>query len=70
MMEFREKLKQILKQRGISLSRFSEDTGIDRVSFFYKRAEARKPHVYMAIAYYLGMTLEELLEGTEMEDEA
>lgn len=67
MISFKEKLKYILKERKISLTQFSEETGINRVSFFYKE-HGHKPHIYMSIAYYLGMTVEELIKDTDMED--
>lgn len=67
MIPFKTKLRNILKQRKISLTRFSEETEIDRTNFFYKDMHKHCRYVYMAIAYYLDMTLEELLEGTDEE---
>jgi hypothetical protein len=65
---FAQRLRQILWNRKISLLQFSIDTGIDRRIFYRKR---RKHHrtMYMAIAYYLNMTVEELIEGTTAMDE-
>lgn len=67
MIPVKDKLKAILKQRKISLSKFSEDTEIDRANFFYKDMHKHCRYIYMAIAYYLGITLEELLKGTDAE---
>ena len=71
MTPFREKLRAILKARKIPLTRFDDDTGIDRANFFYRKGrQASHKHcryIYMAIAYYLDMTVEELIEGTDAE---
>lgn len=69
MISFREKLRAILKERGIPLTRFDEDTGIDRANFFYRKnkSHAHCRYVYMAIAYYLKMDVEELIAGTDAE---
>jgi len=68
MIPFKTKLKSILKKRKISLTRFSEDTGISRENFFYRDRHKHCKYIYMVIAYYLGMPLEELLEDTDMEE--
>lgn len=67
MIPFKTKLRQILKQRKITLLRFSEETGIDRVSFFYKGRHKHCRYIYMAIAYYLDMSVEDLIAGTDGE---
>ena len=69
MTPFKEKLRVILKARKISLTKFHEDTGIDRANFFYRKNRTHKHcrYIYMAIAYYLSMTVEELIEGTDAE---
>lgn len=75
MIPFEQKLRGILKKRKISIYKFSDDTGINRENFFYRKTDARKPshrhskYIYMAIAYYLDMTVEDLVEGTEAEYE-
>ena len=68
MIPFKEKLRKLLKERGITLKQFSVDTSINRERFFYNK-DHHKHHlyIYMAIAYYLGMTVEELVEGTDGE---
>lgn len=66
---FKEKLRAILKARKIPLTKFAFDTGVDRANFFYRKDKTRKHcrYIYMAIAYYLDMTVEELIEGTDAE---
>lgn len=67
---FEQKLRQILCERNITILQFSLDTGIDRWGLFYKKQQ-HKHHrsKLMAIAYYLKMTVEELVDGTDaMED--
>ena len=64
MISFKTRLRGILAQRGIYLQDFCADTGIDRVSFFHK-ANRHHRTTYMAIAYYLGMKVEDLIEGTD-----
>ena len=62
---FGEKLKRILYSRGISTLRFEQETTIGRRIFY----EDRRLHqaTIMAIAYYLDMEVEELVEGTTAE---
>ena len=68
MTPFKEKLREILKERGITLKQFGIDTGISRERFFYNKDSHRhRLYVYMAIAYYLDMTVEDLVEGTDGE---
>ena len=68
MIPFRDKVKSMLWERGISLYQFNDDTGINRNNFFYGR-ESHKHcrYIHMAIAYYFGMDVEELIEGTDAE---
>lgn len=69
MIPFNNRLRDILYNRNITILQFCEDTGIDRINFFYRRENRKRSrYVYMGIAYYLGMTLEELIKGTDMED--
>lgn len=64
---FKEKLKKILKEQNIPVSKFCEDLGLDRSNFFCRKksSNGHKPHVYMAIAYYFGVDVEELLADTD-----
>lgn len=66
MISFKTKLRSILKERGIHVTDFCLDTGINRQSFFHKHNKHHRT-TYMAIAYYLGMRVEELIEGTDAE---
>ena len=68
MIRFEEKLKAELKNRGLSLSQLEVDTGIRRSSFAPSRAGAHRPSTMMALAYYLGTAVEELVAGTDLED--
>jgi hypothetical protein len=65
---FKEKLIAILRERKISMNKFSNDTGIDRRSFFYREGHKHHKAYFMAIAYYLNMTVEDLVDGTDAMD--
>lgn len=69
MTPFRDKVRALLKERGITLTRFEDDTGINRANFFYRKKVFHKHcrYIHMAIAYYLGMDAEELVAGTDAE---
>ena len=71
MIPFRDKLRKILREKHITVFQFCQDTGFDRASFFYrkKRGDHHGRHVYMAIAYYLGMDVDNLLDGTDAMDD-
>ena len=62
---FGEKLKRILYSRDISTLRFERETGIGRKLFYAERKI--NTSTIMAIAYYLNMEVEELVEGTTAE---
>ena len=64
---FKDRVRKILKQRNITVFEFTEDTGIDRGKFFHSMPNKRSRHVYMAIAYYFGMNVDELVAGTDAE---
>lgn len=67
MIPLKDKVKAILKSRKIPLTRFAEETQIDRVNFFYRDMHRHCRYIHMAIAYYLGMDVEELVSGTDAE---
>ena len=69
MIPFKDKVKAILKSRKIPLTKFAEETEIDRVNFFYKDMHRHCKYIHMAIAYYLGMDVIELVSGTDAEDD-
>lgn len=64
MIPFEQKLRQILWDRGISILRFCDETGIAR-RFFYRDTQRHNKTTYMAIAYYLNMKVEDMIEGTD-----
>lgn len=64
MIPFKQKLRKILYERNITILKFCEDIGIDRPSFFYKDHHHSR-HIYMAIAYYLGLDVDDLMDGTD-----
>lgn len=65
---FNDRLKGILKKRKISIVQFCIDTGIDRPGFFDKKGHKHRKIYYMGIAYYLNMTVEDLVDGTDAMD--
>lgn len=68
MIPFKDRVRTLLYQKGISLRKFSDDTGINRENFFYrKKSQKHCRYIHMAIAYYLDMDVEELVLGTDAE---
>lgn len=69
-MKFQDKIKNILREHGEGLFELSDGCGVDR-STLYRKNKTRRATI-AAIAYYFlknyGITAEELVEGTEMED--
>ena len=66
---FRERVRDLLFEYKIPINQFAYDTGIDRTGFFYKEPRKHGRHVYMAIAYYFGIGVEELVYGTDAESD-
>ena len=64
-MKFSHKLSYILSNRGETLYDLQDATGVNRTTV-YKGIRSRP--TLCAIAYHLGMTVEELVENTEMVD--
>ena len=65
---FSDKVKSLLRERGISGVKFQEDTCINRSNFFYRKISHKHcRYIHMAIAYYLGMDVEELVADTDAE---
>lgn len=66
---FHDRLRRLAEDRGISHNQFERDTGIAR-RFFYAQPKRKKVcrSTLMALAYYFGMTVEELIEGTTAVD--
>lgn len=66
---FKERVLDILGERNISRPKFCFDTEIDRANFFYRKQSHhnRCRYIYMAIAYYFDMDVEELIHGTDAE---
>ena len=69
MTPFKDKLRAILKSRKITIFQFCQDTGIDRVNFFYRKNASHQHcrYIYMAIAYYLNVDVAELVADTDAE---
>ena len=70
MISFEQRLRDILYERNIPINCFSDDTGINRENFFYRKKRNRRKrcrYIYMAIAYYLNMAVEDLIRGTDAE---
>lgn len=61
------RLRELLRERGVKKAKFGTDTGIAR-RIFYKD-ERHNKSTLMAVAYYLGITVEELVEGTTAMDD-
>jgi IS30 family transposase len=64
-MKFAYKLSLILSEQGKSFYSIEKDIGLARTTIY--RGIKRKTTL-AAIAYYVGMTVEELVEGTDAMD--
>ena len=61
------RVRQMLSEKGVSQNAFELDTGIcRRVLYPHKHQPHRS--TLMALAYYFGVTVEELVEGTDAVD--
>ena len=70
MIPFKDRVKAVLKEHKISQVKFSEDTGINRENFFNRKTKRKHSrHIYMAIAYYFSMDVEELIADTDAEND-
>ena len=67
-MRFSDKVKELLREHHISLGAFEKDTGIHRRFFYGQQARRPRKATIMAIAYYLGICVEELILDTDAED--
>lgn len=61
---FHERLRQLLRERGISHNQYERETGMSR-GVLYPREYRPTRSLLMALAYYFGITVEELVEGTD-----
>ena len=59
-----DRIKQLLWERGITTLKFEADTGMSRRLFYHRTGVVRRS-ILMACAYYLGITVEEMVEGTD-----
>lgn len=67
MIPFGDKVRTILKSRKITTAQFEVDTGIGR-RVLYRNDHRHHKSTLMAIAYYLNMTVEDLVDGTDAID--
>lgn len=65
---FRDKLKRLLQERGISANQFERETGIARRIFCESYTRKLHRSTLLAIAYFLQMDVEELVQGTTAEE--
>lgn len=66
MIPFSKRLSQLLRERGITIEQFEAD-GMSRHIIYDKRK--RRHLTLMGLAYYLGITVEELVDGTTAEED-
>lgn len=64
-MEFRKKLVRILRKKGKSIQGMEREAGVSRHTLW---RGVRTRSTLCAIAYYAEDRVEDLVEGTEMED--
>lgn len=65
---FGDRVRRLLKERGKTSTDLEIETGMARriLYKFYDNRPTRS--TLMALAYYLGVTVEELVDGTDQED--
>ncbi len=61
---FHERLRQLLRERGISHNQYERETGMSRAVLYPLKHRPTRSKL-MALAYYFGITVEELVEGTD-----
>lgn len=66
MIPFSKRLSQLLRERGITVEQFEAD-GMSR-HIIYDKSKRRRLTL-MGLAYYLGITVEELVDGTTAEED-
>lgn len=64
---FHLRLRQLLAERNITTVKFELDTGIAR-RILYKQDRKVTRAIIMACAYYFGISVDELIDGTTGED--
>lgn len=65
---FHLRVRQLLLEKGVSQNKMEQETGISRrIVYPLKRRPTRS--LLMALAYYFGATVEELVEGTDAMDD-
>ena len=65
------KIRYMLDERCITQEAFAQTTGINRTTLMpktHRRSRWRKTTVYAAACFF-GISVEELIKGTEMEDQ-
>lgn len=62
---FYQRLRDLLAERGISTVRFAQETGMARRVFYPGKGHRWCRSTLMALAYYFGITVGELVEGTD-----
>ena len=60
------RIRYLLQDRGVPQAMFEAETGI-RKNILYRNNKIRRSTL-MALAYYFGMTVEELVRGTTAEE--
>ena len=62
----RRRIYQLIREKGITTSQFEAETGIGRRILYENRKTQWS--TLMGLAYYFGITVEELVAGTTMEE--
>lgn len=66
MEKINQRIKTLLREKQITTLKFEEDTRISR-RILYDTSRIPHKSTLMGIAYYLGITLEDLVSETDME---
>ena len=64
---FYRRLRLLVNERGLTVERFEREAGMDRRILYQPRGNHRI--TLMGLAYFFGMTVEELVKGTTAEEQ-
>ena len=64
---FYRRLRLLVNERGLTVERFEREAGMDRRILYRPRGNHRI--TLMGLAYFFGMTVEELVKGTTAEEQ-
>lgn len=64
---FYQRLRRLVQENGLTVEQFEREAGMDRRVLYRPRGNHRV--TLMGLAYFFGMTVEELVAGTTAEEQ-